>query len=146
MNVLEKILEEILQYRKDNNVLAGKQVIEIERIIRSYMTDGEGANVSSNSRWIPVSERLPEPLDLVMVTVYTSEWITDYDSDWVPDEEKTYHPEEYNTRMGYRGKAGDWIYFDETGSELWCTKEFGSEKGYDVVTAWQPLPEPYKGA
>lgn len=147
MNVFEKILEEILQYRKDNNVLAGKQVIEIERIIRSYMTDGEGANVSSNSRWIPVSERLPEPLDLVVVTVHTSEWIADYDSNWVPDEEKTNHPEEYNTRIGYKIQEGNWIIYDETGSEVCCEEEFGTEKEvcYDVVTAWQPLPKPHNG-
>ena len=147
MNVFEKILEEILQYRKDNNVLAGKQVIEIERIIRSYMTDGEGANVSSYSRWIPVSERLPEPLDLVVVTVHTSEWIADYDSNWVPDEEKTYHPGEYNTRIGYKIQEGNWIIYDETGSEVCCEEEFGTEKEvcYDVVTAWQPLPKPHNG-
>lgn len=39
MNVLEKILEEIEQYRKDNNLYAGKQVVEIERIIRSHMDE-----------------------------------------------------------------------------------------------------------
>ena len=39
MNVLEKILEEILQYRKDNNLYASKQVIEIEEIIRSHMDE-----------------------------------------------------------------------------------------------------------
>lgn len=54
MNVLEKILEEILQYRKDNNLYAGKQVVEIEKIIRSHMDD------IPNDGWIPVEERLPE--------------------------------------------------------------------------------------
>lgn len=39
MNALEKILEEIEQYRKDNNLYAGKQVVEIERIIRSHMDE-----------------------------------------------------------------------------------------------------------
>lgn len=102
---------------------------------------------TEGSGWIPVSEKLPEPLTLVLVTVHTSEWIADYDSDWVPEEKKTYHPERYNTRTGYRNQEGDWIFFDKTGSEVWCVKEFGSEKGvhYSVVTAWQPLTEPYKG-
>lgn len=98
-------------------------------------------------RWIQVSERLPEPLTLVLVTVHTSEWIADYDSNWVPDEEKTYHPEEYNIRIAYKIPEGNWIFYDETGSEVCCENEIGSEKGvcYSVVTAWQPLPEPYKG-
>ena len=98
-------------------------------------------------RWIPVSEKLPEPLTLVLVTVHTSEWIADYDSNWVPDEEKTYHPEEYNTRIGYKIQEGNWIIYDETGSEVCCEEEFGTEKEvcYDVVTAWQPLPKPHNG-
>ena len=71
----------------------------------------------------------------------------DHDSDWVPDEEKTYHPEEYNTRIAYKIPEGNWIFYDETGSEVCCENEIGSEKGvcYSVVTAWRPLPEPYKG-
>ena len=48
MNVLEKILEEILQYRKDNSVLAGKQVMAIEEIIRSHMDEAKNTNVPSN--------------------------------------------------------------------------------------------------
>lgn len=47
MNVLEKILEEILQYRKDNSVLAGKQVMAIEEIIRSHMDEVKDTNVPS---------------------------------------------------------------------------------------------------
>lgn len=83
----------------------------------------------------------------MLATVHTSEWIADYDSTRVPDEEKTYHPEEYNTRIAYKIPEGNWIIYDETGSEVCCEKEIGTEKGvcYDVVTAWQPLPEPYKG-
>lgn len=56
MNVLEKILEEILQYRKDNNLYAGKQVIEIEGIIRSHIDEVP----DNNAGWIPVEEKLPE--------------------------------------------------------------------------------------
>lgn len=78
MNVLEKILEEILQYRKDNSVLAGKQVMAIEEIIRSHMDDcktfefdftgvksfdcqcGRHYVNTCNDDWIPVEKKLPE--------------------------------------------------------------------------------------
>lgn len=100
-----------------------------------------------NFNWIPVSERLPEPYKLVEVTVHCSEWISDYDSVWVPENEKIHHDEEYLARMGYMDKDGDWIFYDQDGCEFYCEKEFGSDKidVYNVVTAWQPLPEPYKG-
>ena len=67
MNVLEKILEEILQYRKDNSVLAGKQVMAIEEIIRSHMDEAKNINVPSNDGWISVEERLPEKTDYYLV-------------------------------------------------------------------------------
>ena len=51
MNVLEKILEEILQYRKDNNLLAGKQVMEIERIICSHMSEKEKVSSAEIISW-----------------------------------------------------------------------------------------------
>lgn len=161
MNVFEKILEEI----KKKMETAEKVIVkppadkldeiandtaeafltayqECEEIVRKY-AEGD----AKGSGWIQVSEKLPEPLTLVLVTVHTSEWIADYDGTWVPDEEKTYHPEEYNTRIAYKIPEGNWIFYDETGSEACCEEEIGSEKGvcYSVVTAWQPLPEPYKG-
>lgn len=149
MNVLEKILEEIKEIEK--KFVVGHEVLfalgaagmatEIEDIIRSHMDE-----VADDS-WIPVSERLPEPYKLVEVTVHCSEWISDYDSVWVPENEKIHHDEEYLARMGYMDKDGDWIFYDQDGCEFYCEKEFGSDKidVYNVVTAWQPLPEPYKG-
>lgn len=162
MNVFEKILEEI-----EKKIETAEKVIvkppadkldEIandtaEAFLEAYqecvdIVRKHAERATEGSGWIPVSEQLPEPLDLVLVTVHESEWIADYDSDRVPEEEKTYHPEEYNTRIGYKIPEGNWIFYDETGSEVCCEEEFGTEKGvcYDVVTAWQPLPEPYKGA
>lgn len=63
------------------------------------------------------------------------------------ENEKIHHDEEYLARMGYMDKDGDWIFYDQDGCEFYCEKEFGSDKidVYNVVTAWQPLPEPYKG-
>lgn len=107
----------------------------------------EQPTIYADDGWIPVSERLPEPDKMVVVTVHCSEWISDYDSVWVPENEKIHHDEEYLVRMGYMGKDGDWIFYDKDGCEIYCDKEFGTDKTdvYNVVTAWKPLPEAYKG-
>ena len=153
MNVLEKILEEIEEYEKrkcsGESISAfesgiGRGCLEAKEIIRSHM-DHSGDDTEMD-RWIPVSERLPEPYKIVEVTVHCSEWISDYDSVWVPENEKVHHGEEYLTRTGYIDKDEEWIFYDQDGCEFYCEKEFGSDKTdiYNIVTAWQPLPEPYK--
>lgn len=116
MNVLEKILEEIEQYRKDNNLHAGKQVVEIERIIRSHMDEVSG----NNSGWIPVSERLPEAGDgkyYPLLNVQTS-----YGA----------------VKCGfYRVRDDRWYIYEEFYNEFIETNE-------KEVVAWQTFPEPYK--
>lgn len=156
MNVLEKILEEIKEIERKNVV--GHKVLfalgatgivtEIEEIIHSHMNhNGDGTEMVG---WIPVSERLPEPDKMVVVTVHCSEWISDYDSVWVPENQKIHHSEECLVSMGYVvNDLGDWAFFDRDGYEIPCDKEFGKDKGdvYSVVTAWRPFEElePYKG-
>ena len=149
MNVLEKILEEVKEIEK--KFVVGHEVLfalgatgmatEIEEIIHSHMDEVE------NGGWISVSERLPEPYKLVEVTVHCSEWISDYDSAWVPENEKIHYDEEYLSRIGYTDEGGDWLFYDKDGCEIYCDKEFGTDKTdvYNVVTAWRTLPEPYKG-
>lgn len=107
----------------------------------------EQPTIYADDGWIPVSERLPEIREIVKVTVHSSEWIGDYDSEWVSEEEKMYHPEEYHVHDGYLSENGVWMFYDNKYSENICEKKFGTNKGrvYDVVTAWQSLPEPYKG-
>lgn len=187
MNVLEKILEEIRQYKEDKYPIANKTTGDIEEINRSHMDEVTNADAKEkpilctvgknevltpcddtydviihcsnkedqnrtielikNFNWIPVSERLPDPCKIVYVTVHCSEWTSDYDSDWVAENEKVHHDEEYLARMGHMDKDGDWIFYDhQDGCEFYCEKEFGTDKGcvYSVVTAWLPLPEPYK--
>ena len=142
MNALEKILEEIKDNAKLGNMRWESIRIEkVEEIIRSHMDD-----VPDNN-WIPVEKRLPEPDKMVVVTVHCSEWISDYDVAWVPENEKIHYDEEYLSGIGYMDKDGDWIFYDKDGCEIYCEKEFGTDKtdAYNVVTAWQPLPEPYKG-
>lgn len=156
MSVLEKILEEIEEMRdimestvaincfekdcehNDCTICVCERAMEI---IRSHMDEVE------NDGWISVKERLPEIREIVKVTVHSSEWIGDYDSDWVPEEDKIHHQEEYHVHDGYLNENGVWIFYDDEYSENICEKKFGTNKGriYDVVIAWQPLPNPYKG-
>ncbi len=141
MNVLEKILEE-LENPNNYTIMCGKHFTTVDRareIVRAHMDE-------VRDDWIPVSERLPETSKMVLVTVHTSEWISDYHSKWVPEEEKIHYGEEYRTSYGYIDDRGIWICLDEENDEIYCEKEFGTDKGkvYDVVVAWKPLPEPYK--
>lgn len=107
----------------------------------------EQPTVHVNDGWIPVSERLPEPDKIVYVTVHCSEWTSDYDSDWVAENEKVNHEEEYIVNVGYVDEDWHWTAFNDDGCAVCCDEEFGTDKGcvYSVVTAWLPLPEPYKG-
>lgn len=50
MKVLREIMQEILQYRKDNNLYAGKQVLEIEEIILRHMDDAERDTDTEHSK------------------------------------------------------------------------------------------------
>lgn len=165
MNALEKVLKEMDKKREslidksddepelcdvedwyDEGVDSGKikAYCDAADIVRSHMDE------ITKDDWIPVSERLPEPDKMVVVTVHCSEWISDYDSVWVSEDEKIHHSEEYLVSMGYVvNDLGDWAFFDLDGYEIPCDKEFGTDKGdfYSVVTAWRSFKElkPYKG-
>ena len=152
MNVLEKILEEIDKTEENYShrghsptFLKGacNMYADVKAIIRSHMDEVPDTSIGD---WIPVSERLPETSKMVLVTVHTSEWISDYHSKWVPEEEKIHYEEKYRTSYGYIDDRGIWICLDETNNEIYCEKEFGTDKGkaYDVVVAWKPLPESYR--
>lgn len=99
-------------------------------------------------RWIPVEERLPKEEMPVWVTVKHSSWISDYGSDFIPKEEWMHHPESRATHKG-KYEEGIWWYEDEVNEWIRCDREPNEARDpgvvYDTVTAWQPLPEPYKG-
>lgn len=70
-----------------------------------------------NDQWIPCSERLPKEKQEVYVTVYFTEGDT-------------------GRAYGYMDGFGRW--------HLYSTVEGILNSGYEV-TAWMPLPKPYKG-
>ena len=135
MNVLEKILEEIEDVRKimkstvatncfrkecendDCTVCVCERVIEI---IRSHMNDETGTNVGSKDGWIPVEERLPEEGKEVLA--------------------------QFVVRVRHtNGQVDEMVYIYPLHYEEGKWKSFhGMPNG--KVEAWQPLPEPYKGA
>lgn len=101
--MLERILEEIDAKLSGSMGRKREGLLEADKIIRKYMNGG----------WIPVEERLPEPYQQVLVSMYnnlsyvtighyggyekkwhTKEWITDLGVDvkaWRPLPEP-YHP------------------------------------------------------
>lgn len=142
--------------KRNVNVLEKKPVWEMDIIHHESYDLGravgwneglEAIKKIKNNDWVPVSERLPEPDKIVYVTVHCSEWTSDYDSDWVAENEKVYHEEKYIVNVGYVDEDWHWTAFNDDGYEVCCDEEFGTDKGcvYSVVTAWLPLPEPYKG-
>lgn len=82
---------------------------------------GEGElNVQSDPRWIPVTERLPEKEGFYLVTL----------------EHK--YGDETNIRFFKNYETNIRFFKCESGERYW------SKWGNETITAWMPLPEPYK--
>ena len=124
MKELEKILEEIELEKKRaslspdcSNEHAVTEIIlleKIEKIIRKHMDDD----------WISVDERLPED-DIEVLITYVD----------VDDEEETWID---ITTYGDATLGGNKLDYKE-----W-RNPFPYFKGNYKVTAWKPLPEPYR--
>lgn len=128
---------------RNGKTMTAKALEEYKKSILRIIDEQQTEN---NDGWIPVEDGLPEVNKIVKVTVHSSEWISDFDSSWVPEEEKRRHPEAYKVYDGYIDESGKWVFIDEEFSENICEGSFGEDKGriYDVVIAWQPLPESYR--
>ncbi len=116
MNVLEKILEEIIDELKEEGIIAddvrGNLAVNI---IRSHM-DHSGDDTEMDG-WIPVSERLPEEGEKCIIT----------DKDGYVHDNIIYDYANVNEKPS----------FHRWDDEYWqCFRP-------DVI-AWQPLPEPYR--
>lgn len=88
-------------------------------------------------RWIPVSERLPDDLQEVNVT-----WINRNPASYYAD----IKDKPFTATAVYYG--GCWYWYSS------CCRDYLAEYGKNegdrvedgiVITAWQPLPEPYEG-
>lgn len=84
---------------------------------RAFLVEYARESKERTGEWIPVSEGLPKVKQEVYVTVYFTEG-------------------DYGRAYGYIDGFGKW--------HLYSTVEGTLNSGYEV-TAWMPLPEPYKG-
>lgn len=118
MNVLEKILEEIEELKrnqdsKNQDFVTGyiSALSTVEGVIAG-LDEAKDINVPSNVGWISVEERLPEKTDYYLVQL----------SRKLPNED-------YSDRVV--------VLFNGEGKEFECYA--------NLIIAWQPLPERYKG-
>lgn len=118
MNVLEKILEEIEELKrnqdsKNQDFVTGyiSALSTVEGVIAG-LDEAKDINVPSNVGWISVEERLPEKTDYYLVQL----------SRKLPNED-------YSDRVV--------VLFNGEEKEFECYA--------NLIIAWQPLPERYKG-
>ena len=122
MNVLEKILEEIEELKrnqdsKNQDFVTGyiSALSTVEGVIAG-LDEAKDINVPSNDGWIPVEKKLPE----------------------VPEENPIFDNKPLE------------LYLVDIGAEypiraFWNGSDFTDGWTILKAIAWQPLPEPYKG-
>ena len=90
----------------------------------------EALSAETVQEWIPVSERLPDKDDTVLI--------------FLNSEERTWHGEYRRIEFGMYSDDRDdhdgpgWMYLNESGTDYWA------DLFDDDVLAWMPLPEPYR--
>ncbi len=140
-NVERDELEKILEEMKESSIMVAtskehyihpqdgrfvEEVVllnDVEEIIRKHMS-GKGKDAHMNDGWIPVEERMPED-DIDVLITYVD----------VDDEEETWID---ITTYGDATLGGNKLDYKE-----W-RNPFPYFKGNYKVTAWKPLPEPYR--
>lgn len=101
------------------------------------------------AEWISVNDRLPSEGELVIVSLLEHEWISDYDNAWVPEEKKIHYVDRQYVTLGFVIDMfdGRWRFLDQYLEIINANKKEEISLSYPCseVTAWIPLPEPFKG-
>lgn len=156
MNVLEKILEEIKQYTKDVYECDLDDIVEYQRrnredkcayivqgieeateFIRSHMDEARDTNVPSNDEIEPVSE------EFLKDCAETAARYKRNFGNWIPVEERLPEKTDYYLVQLSR-KLPNEDYSDRV-VVLFNGEEKEFECYANLIIAWQPLPERYKG-
>ena len=111
----------------------GENWIRTEEVRQSLLTMPSS---QSEPRWIPVTERLPENIKPVIVT-------------WENTDPKSYY--QYIVGKHFIGtahyKSGKWYWYSSVTEDLLAEYGRCDSEEFDEaieVTAWMPLPEPYR--
>lgn len=145
-----KILKELAGYEKTMDLIRNYSVSVQDAL---YMAI-KALEQESKTRWIPVSERLPETADDCLVFVKGYDGCAYYEDDLVLLPDNLLHESGY-CKHGECEKcehASDVIYTDFQVCSYWGKDETTNRyhNGWNVmseleeVIAWMPLPEPYK--
>ena len=130
MSLISKQIDELRLYAKDRKGELAKLINDAADTIellsaKLYASQMERSNQYYHGGWIPCSERLPEETGKYLVTQKE-------------DGDVGFEVHETMLRI---------MRYDNVNG--WCIPrhipEWINEKLTDVVTAWRPLPEPYKG-
>lgn len=101
------------------------------------------------AEWISVNDRLPSEGEQVIVSLLEHEWISDYDNKWVPEEKKIHYAERQYVTLGFviDMSASRWRFLDQEDlGIIEANKKEERSLSYPCreVTAWIPLPEPFR--
>jgi hypothetical protein len=130
----QELKETIIEMR-DNDGTGTQQ--EVCKFLVNYMGVLEKQMVEQEqTRWIPVSERLPKDIKPVIVT-------------WKNNDPKSYY--QYIVGKHFIGTAhfknGKWFWYSSVTEDLLAEYGKCDSEEFDEaieVIAWMPLPEPYK--
>ena len=114
--VQENINDEKTDLCAETMRVIAKQIVQ--EVAEEFATD---TNVGTNG-WIPCSERLPEDDDTLYLVSYTKIFF-----------DKPF----YFMDIAY-------LYTCKNGTRYWVSAKSDSIRKVSKVSAWQPLPEPYK--